>query len=58
LFPKDQEINQNNNNITSPEKRQKKYQTRFSNLDNLRASIQIADSNEMKNIERMKKEES
>ena len=56
LFPKDQESNQNNNNITSPEKSKKKYQRRFSNLDNLRPSIQIADSNEMKNIERMKKD--
>ena len=56
LFPKDQESNQNNNNVTSPEKSKKKYQRRFSNLDNLRPSIQIADSNEMKNIERMKKD--
>ena len=56
LFPKDQESTQNNNNIISPEKSKKKYQRRFSNLDNLRPSIQIADPNEMKNIERMKKD--
>ena len=56
LFPKDKESTQNNNNIISPEKNKKKYQRRFSNLDNLRLSIQIADPNEMKNIERMKKD--
>ena len=57
LFPKDQESPKNNQNMISPEKNQKKVrQRRFSNLDNLRVQIQIADANEMNNIEKMRKD--